>query len=78
MKKKSSKTHKECINKFFWPKISTTKTLYANVYKGFECDKNKMPYYIIKSFKKSNFLGFWAINRTWPTLNKFCYFHFAK
>ncbi len=78
MIKESSKTHKECLNNFFCPKISTTNTLYVNVYKRSECDKNKLPCCIIKSFKKSNFLGFWAIDRTWPALDKFHYFHFPK
>jgi len=49
-----------------------------NVYKMYECDKNQMPYYSVKSFKKSNFLEFWAIDRTWPTLDKFYYFNFKK
>ncbi len=69
MNKKSSKTHKDCLNKFFWPMIFTTNTLYVNVYKDFECDKNKMPYCTIKSIKKSNFLGFWAIDRICPALD---------
>jgi hypothetical protein len=77
-KNKSSKTHKECLNNFFWPKIFTTNILYANVYKGSECDKNKMSYCTMKNFKKSNFLGFWAIDKTWPALDKFCYFHILK
>ncbi len=56
MRKKSSKTHKECLNKFFWPKIFTTNTLCVNVYKMYECDKNQMPYYNVEGLKKSNFL----------------------
>jgi hypothetical protein len=32
--KKSSKIHKECLNKFFWPKIIITNTLCLNVYKN--------------------------------------------
>jgi hypothetical protein len=55
MKTKSLKTHKECLNKLFWPKIFTTNTLHVNVYKMYECDKNQMPYCNVKSFKKSNF-----------------------
>ncbi len=55
MRKKSSKTHKECLNNFFLPKMFTTNTLCAKVYKMYECDKNKMPYYNVKSLKKSNF-----------------------
>ncbi len=55
-----------------------TKTSYANVYNVSKCDKNKMPYYNVKSFKKSNFWEFWAIDRTWPMLDKFYYFHFPK
>jgi hypothetical protein len=46
-------------------------TLYVNVYKMYECDKNQVPYYNVKSFKNSNFWEFWAIDRTWPTFNKF-------
>ncbi len=41
MKKQSSRTHKECLNKNFWPKIFTTNTLFINVYKMCECDKNQ-------------------------------------
>jgi hypothetical protein len=37
-----------------------------------------VPYYNVKSFKNWNFLEFWAIDRTWPTLDKFYYFHFPK
>jgi len=55
MKTKSLKTHKECLNKLFWPKIFTTNTLHVNVYKMYECDKNQMPYCNVKSFKMSNF-----------------------
>ncbi len=69
---------KKCLNNFFWPKIFTINTLCANVYKIYECDKNQMPYYHVKSFKKPNFYKFWAIDRTWPTLDKFYYFHFHK
>jgi hypothetical protein len=76
--KKSSKTHKKYLNNFLWPKIFPTNTLYANVYKKFECDKNKMPYCTIKNFKKSNFLGFWAVDKTWPALDKFCFFIFLS
>ncbi len=36
MRKTNSKIHKECLNNFFWPKIFTTKTLCANVYKMYE------------------------------------------
>jgi hypothetical protein len=32
----------------------------------------------LKSFKKSNFGEFWAIDRTWPTLDKFYYPQFHK
>jgi hypothetical protein len=44
MEKKSSMTHKECLNNFFWPNFFTTNTLCVNVYKMYECDKNQMPY----------------------------------
>jgi hypothetical protein len=44
------------FNNFFWPKISTTNMSCANVYELYECDKNKMPYCNVKSFK-SQFLG---------------------
>ncbi len=55
MRKKSSRTQKECLNNIFWPKIFTTNTLCANVYKMYECDNNQMPYYNVENFKKSNF-----------------------
>ncbi len=55
----------------FWPNIFTTNMSCANVYKMYECDKNQMPYHNIIFFKKSNFWEFWAIDRTWPTLDKF-------
>ncbi len=48
------------------------------MYKMYECDKNQMPYCNVKSFKKSNFWKFWAIDRTWPSLDKFYYPHFHK
>ncbi len=76
--KKSSRIHKECLNNFFWPKIFITNTLYLNVYKMYEYDKNQMPYCNVKSFEKSNFWEFWTIDRTWPTLDKFYYSHFHK
>ncbi len=56
MKEKNSRTHKECLNKFFWFKIFTTNTLCVNVYKMYECDKNQMPYYNVKK-KLIIFLG---------------------
>ncbi len=40
---------------FFWPKSFITNILCVNVYKIYECDKNQMPYYDVKIFKKSNF-----------------------
>jgi hypothetical protein len=40
--KKSSKTHKECLNNFFWPKILTTNTLGTNVHKMYDCNKNQL------------------------------------
>jgi hypothetical protein len=55
MRKKNSRTHKECLNNFFWPKIFITNILCANVYKMYECDKNQMPYCNVKSLNKSNF-----------------------
>ncbi len=51
----SSRTHKECLNNFFWPKILTTNTLNTNVHKMYECDKNQVPYCNVKNFKKMNF-----------------------
>jgi hypothetical protein len=48
-------------------------TLCANVYKMYECDKNQMLYCNVKSFKKPNFWEFWAIDRTWPTLDLFSF-----
>jgi len=78
MRKKSSKTHKECLNNFFWLKIFTTNTLCVNVYKMYECDKNQVLYCNVKSFKRSNFWEFWTIDRTWPTLDKFTIFTFIS
>jgi hypothetical protein len=43
MRKINSKIHNECLNNFFLPKIFSTNTLCANVYKMYECDKNQMP-----------------------------------
>jgi hypothetical protein len=57
LRKESSKTHKECLHKFFWPKILTTNTLGTNAYKIYECDKNQMPYCNVKIFKKMKILG---------------------
>ncbi len=76
--KKSSMIHKKCLNNFFWPKIFITNTLRVNTYKMYECGKNQMPYCNVKGFKKSIFWEFWAIDRTWPTLDIFSYFHFHK
>jgi len=56
--KKSSRTHQECLNNFFWLKIFITNTLCTNVYKMYECDKNQMPYYNVKCFKISNLKSF--------------------
>jgi len=53
MKKKFAKTHKECLNNFFWPKIFITNTFCANVYKMYEWQPNSL--LRLKSFKKSNF-----------------------
>jgi len=55
MRKKSSRILKECLNNIFWPKIFTTNTLCANVYKMYEGNKNQMFYCNVESFKKSNF-----------------------
>jgi hypothetical protein len=44
----------------------------------YECDKNQMPYCNVKNLNKWNLLEFWAIDRTWPTLDKFYYSHFHK
>jgi hypothetical protein len=68
----------ECLNNFFWCEIFITNTLCFNVYKMYECDKNKMHYCNVKNFQKSNFWEFWAIDRTWPTLDKFYYSQFHK
>jgi hypothetical protein len=76
LKKKSSRTHKECLNKFFWPKIPTTNTLGTNVHKMYGCDKTKCLIAMQKSSKNDFFWKFWAIDRTRPTLDKFYYFHF--
>jgi hypothetical protein len=44
----------------------------------YEYDENQMLDYNVKSFKKSNFWEFSAIDRTWSTLVKFYYSHFHK
>ncbi len=49
-KKKSSLTHGKYLNNLFGPNIFTTNTSCANVYKMYECDKNKMPYHNVKVF----------------------------
>jgi len=36
------RTHGECLNKLLCFKILTTKTLGANVYKMFKCNKNQV------------------------------------
>jgi hypothetical protein len=53
-------------------------TLCVNVNKMYECDKNQMPYFNVKNFKKSNFWKFWAIDKTWPTLDKFIILTFTS
>ncbi len=58
MKKRSSRTHKECLNKLFFLMIFITNILVANVYKMLKCDKNQMFYYNVKSFKNENFGNF--------------------
>ncbi len=57
-KNKCSRTYKECLNNFFWPKIFTTNTLGANMYKMYDYDKNQVPYCNVKKFKKSIFWEF--------------------
>jgi len=52
LRKKSLKTHNECLHKVFWPKILTIDTLGTNVHKMCECDKNQVPYCNVKKFKK--------------------------
>jgi hypothetical protein len=37
-----------------------------------------MAYCNVKVFKKSNLWEFAAIDKTWPTFNRFYYFHFHK
>jgi hypothetical protein len=77
-RKINSRTHKECLNNFFWPKIFITNTLCDFVYEMYECNKNQMPYCNVKKLNKLNLWEFWAIDRIWPTLDKFYYFHFHK
>jgi hypothetical protein len=43
LRKKSSKTHKKCLNKFFWSKFFTTNTLSTNVHKCVSLIKTKCP-----------------------------------
>jgi hypothetical protein len=77
-KNKSSRTHKEHLNKLFYFKIFTTSTLTANVYKMFKCDKNQVSYCNVQKFKKWKFWEVWAIDKTWPTLDKFHYSYIHK
>ncbi len=42
----------------FWPNSFTTNMSCVNVYKMYECDKNKMPYCNVIFFKKSKFWEF--------------------
>jgi len=37
-----------------------------------------MPYYNVKSFKKSNLKKNWVIGRTWPSLDKFLSFSLSQ
>ncbi len=70
MKKRSSRTHKECLNNFFWPKIFITNALCVNVHKMYECKMNQMPCCNVIFFQKVKFLGilgvlgvsFWGSN----------------
>ncbi len=51
LQKKSSKTHKECLNKCFWPKIPITNTLGTSVHRMYKCEKNQVPYCNVKISK---------------------------
>jgi len=42
----------------FWFKIFTTITLYVNVYKMYECEKNQIPCCNVKNFKRLIFENF--------------------
>jgi hypothetical protein len=44
----------------------------------FKCDKNQVPYYNVQNFKKWYFWEFWAIDKTWPTFDKFYYSYIHK
>jgi hypothetical protein len=44
----------------------------------YECDKNQLPYCNVKKFKMSKFYEFWAIDRSWLTLDKFLLFSFSQ
>jgi len=50
--KKKSRIHNLFILFFWGPKILTPNTLNINVHKMYECDKNQMPYWNIKCYKK--------------------------
>jgi hypothetical protein len=73
MRKKMFKGLGKMSKQIFLLKIFTTNTVCTNVHKLYECDKNQMPYYNVKTLKKWNFWEFWAIDKTWPTLDTFCY-----
>jgi hypothetical protein len=57
-KKKSSRIHKECLNKLFLPKILTANTFDTNVHKMHECDKNQVRFCNVKSFQSEVFGNF--------------------
>jgi hypothetical protein len=41
-------------------------------------DKNQVPYSNVNSLKKWKIWEFWAIIKTWLTLDKFDYYYFHK
>jgi hypothetical protein len=67
---------KECISiiLLLFPKIYATNSLSINMYKTFKFDKNK----VLKHSKKRSFWELFAIDKTWPTLDKFYYSYLSK
>ncbi len=56
--------------KTFGPRFSP-QTFCINIYKLYECDKNQMPCYNVKSFEKWIFWEFWAIDLTYHILSPY-------
>jgi hypothetical protein len=51
-KNKSKDSYNECLNKKIWHNFFTKNTIGTNVHEMYECNKNQVLYYNVKSFKK--------------------------